>query len=241
MTRAALLLLLLLLLLTLTALAAAPAAAEPNGRSLYLQGCVTCHGLDGGGVPPKGGKGGPPLRGVGAEAAHLYLTTGYMPLDRTGDQPVRKDSPYTGEELQALIDYIGSFGGPPVPKPQPERGNTAEGMRLFAENCAGCHQIAGEGGLVVGAIAPEVARATPTQIAEAVRIGPYVMPRFGEQQLSDGQLDSLIRYVELTKAPDDRGGWGLGHLGPIPEGLVAWLLAGGALVGIALLIGGRAR
>jgi ubiquinol-cytochrome c reductase cytochrome c subunit len=232
MTRALPLLALLVLLLP-------QAAAGQSGRALYLQGCAICHGPDAGGVPPDGDHAGPPLSGVGAQAAHFYLTTGYMPLDRAGQQPVRKDPPYNQDELDALIGYIGSLGGPPVPQPHPERGNVGEGMRLFAENCAGCHQIAGAGGLVVGAIAPELDRASPTQIAEAVRVGPYVMPRFGKRQLSDRQLDSIIRYVELTNSPDDRGGWGLGHLGPIPEGIVAWLLAGGVLVGVALVIGGR--
>jgi ubiquinol-cytochrome c reductase cytochrome c subunit len=112
-------------------------------------------------------------------------------------------------------------------------------MQLFTQNCAGCHQVAAQGGLVVGGTAANLDRATPTQIAEAVRIGPYLMPRFTEKQLSNRQLDSIIRYVQLAQHPDDRGGWGISHLGPIPEGLVAWLLAGSVLVGVALVIGGR--
>jgi ubiquinol-cytochrome c reductase cytochrome c subunit len=53
-------------------------------------------------------------------------------------------------------------------------------------------------------------------------------------------VDSIIRYVQLAQHPDDRGGWAIGHLGPIPEGIVAWLLAGAALVGVATVIGARA-
>ena len=82
---------------------------------------------------------------------------------------------------------------------------------------------------------------TPVQIAEAVRIGPYLMPRFSEEQIGERDLNSIIRYVQLTKDPDDRGGWGLGHLGPVPEGIVAWLLAGAVLVLVAMVIGSRAR
>jgi ubiquinol-cytochrome c reductase cytochrome c subunit len=217
-------------------LVAPPAGAATNGSDLYLQGCVTCHGRRGVGTVD-----GPPLRGVGAAAAHLYLTTGYMPLDEPGDQPVRKDSPYTDAEIEALVAYVASFGGPPVPRVQPQRGSVSEGMRLFVENCAACHQVAGAGGVVVGGIAPPLEHATPTQIAEAVRVGPYLMPRFTERQLNDREVDSIIRYVELTRQPDDRGGWGIGHLGPVPEGMVAWLLAGSALVGVAVVIGGRRR
>ena len=216
-----------------------PGGAE-SGSSLYLQHCVSCHGRGGAGVPPGGKNFGPPLQGAGAQAADFYLTTGYMPVEEADQEPVRKSSPFSEDEIRSLVEYIGSFGGPRVPQPDPERGSAGEGLRLFTENCAGCHQVAAQGGLVVGGTAPSLADSTPTQIAEAVRVGPYLMPRFTTKQLDERQVDSIIRYVQVAQDPDDRGGWGLGHLGPIPEGLVAWLLAGGALVGVAVLIGARA-
>jgi ubiquinol-cytochrome c reductase cytochrome c subunit len=164
-----------------------------------------------------------------------------MPLESPRAQPERTDPLYDEAELDALVRYLGSLGGPPVPEaPRASRGSLAAGFSLFRDHCAGCHQIAGEGGAVVGAVAPPLKDSTPTQIAEAVRIGPYVMPAFPEAQISDRQLDSLVAYVEQLQHPVDRGGWGLRHLGPIPEGLVAWLLAGSALVLVARAIGGRA-
>jgi len=101
--------------------------------------------------------------------------------------------------------------------------------------------MTGAGGIVTNVVAPSIWDATPTQIAEAVRVGPYVMPHFGPRQIDDAELNSLVSYVELTKSPDDRGGWALGHVGPVPEGMVAWLLAGAALVLVARVIGNRAR
>jgi ubiquinol-cytochrome c reductase cytochrome c subunit len=181
------------------------------------------------------------LRGVGAAAADFYLTTGYMPLEDAEDQPHRNDPTYDRDEIRALVAYIASFGGPEIPQPDPGRGDVAEGMKLFTDNCAGCHQIVGEGGVVTGGVAPQLDAATPVQIAEAVRIGPYVMPRFSERQLSGRQLDSIIAYVEYAKDPRDAGGWSIGHLGPVPEGLVAWLLAGGVLVLLARVIGSKAK
>jgi ubiquinol-cytochrome c reductase cytochrome c subunit len=86
-------------------------------------------------------------------------------------------------------------------------------------------------------LSPDSAR----EIAEAVRIGPNVMPHFTRKAISDAQLDSIIRYVEYAKHPDDRGGWAIGHLGPIPEGLVTWFLAASVLVGFCLLLGRRLR
>jgi ubiquinol-cytochrome c reductase cytochrome c subunit len=65
------------------------------------------------------------------------------------------------------------------------------------------------------------------------------MPRFSPARLSDAQLDSLIRYVRYLRSPDDRGGIPLGHVGPVPEGLVAWLVAGVVLVGVCITIARR--
>jgi ubiquinol-cytochrome c reductase cytochrome c subunit len=217
------------------------------GAQLYAGNCVSCHGDRGEGVPQprKGGVGdivgaGPPLRGVGALAADFYLRTGYMPLESYDRQPRRSRVLFTGREIDALVAYVASLGkGPAVAKPHPERGSLAEGLHLFTDHCAGCHQVAGEGGTVTGALAPPLHQATATQIAEAVRVGPYVMPSFQRSQISDRQLDSIVRYVLYSKHPVDKGGWGIGHIGPVPEGLVAWLIAGTALVAVALVIGRR--
>jgi len=79
------------------------------------------------------------------------------------------------------------------------------------------------------------------QIAEAVRIGPYLMPKFSRKAISDRQLESIIAYLESAKKPHDRGGWGIGHIGPVPEGMVAWFIAAFVLVGLCGLIGERLR
>jgi ubiquinol-cytochrome c reductase cytochrome c subunit len=67
------------------------------------------------------------------------------------------------------------------------------------------------------------------------------MPHFSGKQISDGQLDSIIRYVQYAKHPDDRGGWSLGHVGPVPEGLVAWFIGIVVLVATCAVIGERIR
>jgi ubiquinol-cytochrome c reductase cytochrome c subunit len=220
--------------------AAAAQGSDPvlfaSGKSLYAESCLTCHGVGGRGVEGRG----PRLTGVGALGADFYLRTGYMPLESPHDQPVRGTSPFTPRQLDSLVAYVASLGeGPPVPSPHPEGGSVSGGLRLFTEHCAGCHQIVGEGGYVTGARVPPLKDATPVQVAEAVRLGPYLMPRFPKTQLNDEELDSIVAYVEESKHPDDRGGWGIGHIGPVPEGLVAWLLAGAALVGVCSLIGRR--
>ena len=242
-------------LAALAVLLAAPSAGaqsselvEEGGR-LYAEGCISCHGPRGGGVgltgEPRGAGGvagaGPPLLDAGPAALDFYLSTGRMPLS-TPDEPPRRGEPaYDRRQIDALIAYVASLGadGEPIPEVEPERGDIRRGLELFTTYCAGCHQVVAEGGMVTGAVAPALFEATPTQIAEAVRIGPYVMPSFDERAIDDQELNDLARYLEYAREPEDPGGWALGHIGPIPEGAVAWLLAGGALVLVALLIGER--
>ena len=208
------------------------------GLELYAGNCARCHGSVGAGVAAEG----PPLTGVGARAADFYLRTGYMPLARAGAQPRRGRVLFTSRELDALVAYVASLGhGPPVPRPQPQRGSISEGMTLFSQHCAGCHQIAAAGGYLPGAVAPPLTTATATQVAEAVRIGPYLMPRFSPRAISPRQLDSIVAYVEQARHPADPGGWSIGRVGPIPEGLVAWFVAGTAMVALCLAAGRRLR
>jgi ubiquinol-cytochrome c reductase cytochrome c subunit len=243
--------------------AAVPAgAADPDGlvqqgKDLYGRACVACHGANGEGVmkPSKAigfGPGranrvqgglGPPLAGVGALAADFYLRTGYMPLPRVGAQPTRRQTPlFSDRQIRALVAYVASLGpGPAIPRPRPQDGNLSEGQHLFTQHCAGCHQIVARGGYVSGAVAPPLTQATTTQIAQAVRIGPYVMPKFSQRDISDRQLDSIIRYVQYAEQPDNRGGWAIGNIGPVPEGLVAWFIGGTALVITCIVIGTRLR
>ena len=230
--------------------AGVPGGLAAEGYALYGANCATCHGSLGKGIEPRPGKlgsgnttaAGPALQGVGALAADFYLRTGYMPLRTPGAQPSRSRVLFSDREIRALVAYVASLGdGPPIPRPRPERGNLADGRRLFTEHCAGCHQVVAEGGYVTGARVPPLEDATPVQIAEAVRIGPYVMPQFSRRSISDRELDSIVAYVDYAKAPDDRGGWSIGHLGPVPEGIVTWWIAAAILVALCMVIGRRLK
>jgi ubiquinol-cytochrome c reductase cytochrome c subunit len=214
------------------ATSAALVAAE---QSLYQSGCSSCHGIALEGTPGVA----PSLRGVGAGPVDFYLSTGRMPLSNPHEEPERAAPAYSRGQIDALIAYVSSFGGPPAPTADPSKGDLAVGLEQFTLNCAGCHQVVGRGGPTLGAVAPNLQQATPQQVAEAVRMGPYLMPHFDSKQIDQHQLDSIARYVQWTRKPDNAGGWGIDNLGPIPEGIVAWFVALAALVIVARLIGER--
>lgn len=205
-----------------------------QGQALFRRACSSCHGWNAGGLRGIA----PDLRGVGEIAPDFYLRTGRMPLSDPQDQPKRAQSPFSERQIDSLVAYVGSFGGPTVPTVDVSRGSLSEGLKLFGEYCMGCHQVAGQGGITTKAWVPDLQQAEPVDVAEAVNIGPYVMPNF-RGQFTGTEIDSLARYVRYTRDPVDAGGWGIGHIGPVPEGMVTWLLAMTALLLVTRLIGER--
>jgi ubiquinol-cytochrome c reductase cytochrome c subunit len=216
-------------------LASSQATAAGRGDVLYVTHCSSCHGVRGAGTPQ-----GPPLIGAGPAAVDFMLTTGRMPMADPNQPTLRQPPRFSRAENDALVAYIASLGpgGPPIPAVHLERGNLAHGGQLFAGACAPCHGAAGQGAAVAqGQVAPSLHEATPTQIAEAVRIGPGPMPKFGDRVIDARDLDALVRYVVFLRHAPDPGGLSLGHEGPVIEGFVAWLLGLGLMLAAIRLIG----
>lgn len=230
------------LLLGVAAWFAAPggsASAAVDVRRIYLGDCATCHGANG-----RGTQFGPTLVGTGRAGTDFYLTTGRMPL-KTPHQAVERHSPeYGPRTIRALIDYIASITGDPHPEIPPVKlagSNIADGGVAFRLNCAACHAWSGRGGALLHREAPPTGDATPTQVAEAVRVGPGNMPRFGSSAISDRALNDLVAYtIRVSRHPDDRGGLALWHIGPLTEGAVAVAVGFLLLLLLARAIGTRA-
>ena len=213
-------------------------AQVARGRTLFLANCSTCHGQAG-----QGTNRGPTLIGVGAAAADYWLSTGRMPLQQPQRDPPRNPPAFGRPDIDALVAYVASLGpGPAIPTVDPARGNLPDGQRLFQLNCAACHSATGVGyTLQSGRSAPSLLVATPTQVGEAVRIGPGTMPEFGADVVDDRQLDSIARYVLTLQQPSDRGGATLGRVGPVAEALVGWIVGLGVLIVVIWRLGERAR
>lgn len=221
--------------------ASAPSPPVPNtGKDLYQQSCASCHGMTG-----EGTQRGPALSGVGPADVDFQLSTGRMPLQQERYSDVHRDPVFSPAEIDALIRHVSSFppgGGPAIPAVR--RGDTRTGRELYLTYCSACHSAAGVGAtLNNGRFAPSLFRATPTQIGEAVRVGPGLMPAFPADVLTDSDVDDLAGYVGVLQGDDrdlDRGGWSLGRLGPFTEGAVAWAFGLGVVLLLARRLGRKA-
>ena len=216
-----------------------------EGRQLFLLGCSSCHGLGGEGqVEDDGTVLGPPLIGVGAAAVDFQVATGRMPAGPPGAQIVRGQPQFTDEEIDALAAYVASLApGPEIPSAaavDPELGDVARGGEIFRTNCAQCHNTSGQGGaLSYGKFAPPLAGVEPRHTYEAMLTGPQAMPIFNDLTLSPDEKRDIIAFLASIENEPDPGGLGIGRIGPVSEGLWAWLLGMGALIGTAVWLGAK--
>ncbi|MFJ6082096.1 cytochrome bc1 complex diheme cytochrome c subunit [Streptomyces sp. NPDC001002] len=219
----------------------AQSLAIDEGKKLYSVGCASCHGTGG-----QGTSDGPSLVGVGAAAVDFQVGTGRMPAQQPGAQIPKKKVIYTQAEIDQLAAYISSLGaGPTVPtKAQygPDGADIAKGGELFRTNCAQCHNFTGKGGaLTHGKFAPDLEGVAPKHIYEAMQTGPQNMPSFPDTTLSEKNKKDIIAYLNAVNGDDTEspGGLELGGLGPVSEGLFAWVFGLGALIAVAVWVAAR--
>ena len=155
-------------------------------------------------------------------------------------------------QIAALAAYVASLGpGPAVPEEKyttviqpgtPENNKAiAEGGQIFRVNCAMCHNFAGAGGaLTRGKYAPALEGTTPKHIYEAMVSGPQSMPVFNDMNISPEAKQKVISYLKAQEDATNVGGLTLGNLGPVSEGLFAWVFALGILIGCAVWLGKKA-
>ncbi len=227
---------------TATTTAADRSVTIEEGKQLFLKGSSSCHGLN-----AEGGTVAPSLIGVGAASVDFQVGTGRMPMADMSQQAMRKAVVYTPAEINALATYVASLApGPEVPGDEllnyERDGSVAEGGELFRTNCAMCHNFAGQGGaLTQGKYAPTLMGVTPTHIYEAMITGPQSMPVFSDKTLTPEEKLSIIKWIKAAEAEPQLGGVALGRVGPVTEGLLAWTLGIGLLIGVAVWLAMKAR
>jgi ubiquinol-cytochrome c reductase cytochrome c subunit len=220
-----------------------------KGRQLFLVGCSFCHGDNGQGVKTlDGNQLGPPLIGVGAAAVDFQVGTGRMPAVQPGPQIPQKEVSYTPDEIAALAAYVASLGpGPAIPsKADYDISNMTDeelqeaitrGGEIFLTNCTACHNFEGSGGAMPhGGYAPKIRGVEPKYIFEAMLTGPQAMDNFSNGNLSVDEKRDIIAYLQSLEDNPDYGGFGMGGIGPVSEGMFAWIVGIGSLVGVATWI-----
>jgi ubiquinol-cytochrome c reductase cytochrome c subunit len=215
--------------------------AIEQGKKLYSVGCASCHGMSG-----QGSSDGPTLVGVGSAAVDFQVGTGRMPAQQPGAQIVKHPVIYTQGEIDQLAAYIASFGpGPVIPtKDQysPTGADVAKGGELFRTNCSQCHNFVGKGGaLTDGMFAPSLKGVDPKHIYEAMQSGPQQMPSFPDTTMPQDTKADIIAYLQAVDSADSEnpGGFTMGSIGPVSEGLFAWVFGLGTLIAIATWVAAR--
>lgn len=226
-------------------------AAPAEGAVLYAVHCSSCHG-----TLLQGSAGVPPLTHDGGAAVDFYLTTGRMPLAVTFapsasgrttasmTQDYHVLSHFDDRQTAAIEAFVNAHATQTIPIPRVRINSSLlqRGRLLFEDNCQACHGAAAEGATVgYQWTALPLDKANPTQIGEAVRTGPGVMPKFTPAVLSDEDLDAVATYVRyLATTRQTYGGTVMDYLGPTAEGAVGVFIGVGSLFWVVYFTGTKA-
>jgi ubiquinol-cytochrome c reductase cytochrome c subunit len=224
-----------------------------EGKQLYDVHCATCHAID-----LSGREGAPSLLSSGGASVDFYVSTGRMPAAvqaGTSGPPLRgltydlapgiqdyHSAPlFDARQTAAIVTYVTAHAKTTVPIPAVhlDPAKLQRGRLLFEDNCQACHGAGAQGATAGGQwTALPLNRATPTQIGEAIRIGPGVMPRFTSRQLPDDDVNAIATYVRYLIANSQTyGGTVMDYLGPISEGAVSAFIGVGFLFWVIYFTG----
>jgi cytochrome c oxidase cbb3-type subunit III len=130
-----------------------PAAIRAGG-ALYARRCAACHGADAKGTP------GPDLTLLwtkGADDERVFEV-----VKRGIEGSIMPPSLAADSEIWAIVAYLRNVGT--MPPFANDRGDAAQGRRIFASTCARCHRAEEQG----GPIGPDLSRIAMVRSREAL-------------------------------------------------------------------------
>ena len=220
-----------------TETAVTSALTVEDGKKLFQANCATCHGLD--------------LQGVGDRSvpvrrrrARRRVPGRHRPHAAAGDGARRhRRSPlqFTEEQVSRDGRLRAVDGARSRPSPNEEtldgEGDVARGAELFRINCAMCHNVAAAGGaLTEGKYAPALGQTSALHMYAAMVTGPQNMPVFNDLTLTAEDKRDIISSLLFLQENESPGGFSLGNLGPVSEGLFIWIFGIGGLIAITVWI-----
>jgi cytochrome c oxidase cbb3-type subunit 3 len=183
--------------------------SAPQGEKLYSQNCAACHGENG-----KGGVGVPlALASFLDNVSDHYLFT-TIRQGRPG-RIMPSFQEMSDAQVDAIVSYIRGWSKnkAPVYPTDSISGNPANGKKLYAQHCAGCHGADASGGSGTGVtfsrprdlpiIAPSLANpgflasASDAMIKHTLQNGRQGTPMnsFASQGMSEQQMDDIVAYI----------------------------------------------
>jgi ubiquinol-cytochrome c reductase cytochrome c subunit len=198
--------------------------ALARGAELYQRNCAVCHSSDGSGIPGVA----PPITEFSAPRVDLSMRTGRMPLS----DPTRgvQERSFTAEEREATMAYLRDALDLEGEVPDPPSGEAAVGREIYAVNCAQCHGAAGDGGVAGdGVEIPHVVGLDETTVAASIREGPFAMPRFGEELITDEEVGHITAFLD-EEVHEPTTPLGMASVDPFEVIFFAALLIAGVLL-----------
>ena len=97
------------------------------------------------------------------------------------------------------------------------------------------HNASAAGGaLTRGKFAPALAGVSEAHIYEAMATGPQNMPVFSDANISPEEKRDVIAFLKTIETQGSPGGFSLGSLGPVSEGLLMWTLGLGLVIAFTI-------
>lgn len=244
---------------TAWAMARAPARAQGDadaverGGQLYAQNCASCHGARGDGGPGSSGsvpahaplaarslgdglRAGPALKGIDIAYVDQQMRTGRMPLVDRSAGVVRDDAePLPDADREAILAWMEAKVGLTGSIPEVGEGDASRGQELYTVHCAACHGSVGNGGISGSGVLVRGLRGIDrVAVVEATRVGPYDMPAFDTDLISEQDADDIAAYAEQELSEPRRTLLGFPEMNRVAlsgtAGLLLLLVVGGVML-----------
>jgi ubiquinol-cytochrome c reductase cytochrome c subunit len=202
------------------------------GAELYAANCAACHGPRGEGGPGETGlTAGPAVAGIDVNYVDQQMRTGRMPIvDRAAG--VVRELELSDDEREAVLAWMEQELELEGERIRVGEGDASRGQELYLFHCAACHGSVGNGGIVGrGVTALSLRGIDPVAIVQATRVGPYQMPAFSEDLISEQDANDLAAFTSAEIEDPQRSLLGLTEQNRVG-------LAGMASLLLLLVVGG---